>query len=120
MLDRHCNALTEACSGLQQDNDSVAEPFQQVVLLLQPVRAGSVLGPACVQRQAEGGQKIYALLSPSHQGRSVFEKRLSFGQFLGRILCRVWIHRQRHPFKQPGEQKLIIQFNIQVQVLVKV
>ena len=95
--------MVKSCSGLQQDNDSLAEPFQQVVLLLQPVRAGSVLGPACLQRQAEGGQKIYVLLSPS-QGRSLFEKRLSFGQFLGRVLCRVWIHRQRPPFKQPGEQ----------------
>ena len=51
--------LFKSCPGLQPDNDPLAEPFQQVVLLLQPVRAGSVLGPACVQRQAEGGQKIY-------------------------------------------------------------
>ena len=100
------STLFKSCSsGLQPDNDSLAEPFQQVVLLLQPVRAGSVLGPPCVQRQAQGGQKIInVLLSPSHQGRNVFEKRLSFGQFLGRVLCRVWIHRQRPPFKQPGEQ----------------
>ena len=50
------STLLKTCSGLQHNNDSIAEPFQYVVVLLQSIWARSILGPVYIQRQAEGIQ----------------------------------------------------------------